>query len=264
MDRKALKYQIRNNLVATYLAKVRAGQRLDDSDPSPLHYALKIGADLETIKLLLENGAKCNSRIKPDLSKVLSKPNKTHHDVYPITIAIKKKLDISYIKLLDQTKKWDNIPPVHLFAILPLYKPSNEIVEHILEEIDKYVGTTRLADWLKDKWDAQFWSTGVLINYSLDMEILLPWNHSRLKQEIGRGIRTASHKELPDFQSFRTEHNASAFLINVNNDLDTQLENNDKICSRAAQMGTIGIKMERSDMPYDEHGIRPDVSINKN
>lgn len=160
MDRKALKHQIRSNLVATFLAKIRAGQRLDDSDPSPLHYALKIGADWETIKLLLDNGAMCNSRIRPKLSKMISKPNKTHHDVYPITIAIKKKLDISYIKLIYQTKKWDNVPPVHLFAILPLYKPSEDIVEYILGEIDKFVESTRLADWYKDRWGASFWVRG--------------------------------------------------------------------------------------------------------
>src|SRR5579872_3817453 len=100
MNRKALKHQIRCNLVATYLAMIRAGQRLNECDPSPLHYALKIGSDLGTIKLLLDNGAICNSKIRPNLSKIISKPNKTHHDEYPITIVIKKKLDISYVKLI--------------------------------------------------------------------------------------------------------------------------------------------------------------------
>ena len=193
MDNKVLKRQIQRDLVNIFLALIREGKKLDHYDPSPLHYALKIGADLETIKLLLDNGAKCDSRIKPNSKSILLNPNKKYHDVYPITIALKKGLGIEYIKLLYKTKKWDNIPPVHLYAILPLYKPSDEIIEYILNEIDLYLTKesserTILSDWREHRWNASFWNHTPLVH----------WNHTPLVQQIGRGIRLVSHKDLPD------------------------------------------------------------------
>lgn len=201
MDNKVLKRQIQRNLVSTFLALIREGKKLDEYDPSPLHYALKTEADLEIIKLLLDNGAKCDSRIKPNSKSILLNPNKKYHDVYPITIALKKELGTEYIKLIYKTKKWDNIPPVHLYAILPLYKPSDEIIEYILNEIDLYLAKesserTNLSDWREHRWNASFWNGGLLINHNLDIEIEPYWNHTPLVQQIGRGIRLVSHEDL--------------------------------------------------------------------
>ena len=38
----------------------------------------------------------------------------------------------------------------------------------------------------------------------------------------------------------------------------------DKLCSRAAQKGTIGLILPQSDMPFNKHGISPDIIMNSN
>ena len=38
----------------------------------------------------------------------------------------------------------------------------------------------------------------------------------------------------------------------------------DKICSRTAQMGTAGLKINHTDMPYTYNGLTGDIIINPN
>lgn len=153
--------------------------------------ALWLGLPLITISKLIDKGANINHCIVvPNLYGPF--------DQYPLTIAIETRLDIEYIKLLNNT----SIPPVYKIWLIKKYKPPEDIIIFLLKDIDNFMETnTHIAQWNNDKYNASFFSNAhakpsdYLHLYS--PIISCEWYNDHPKQHLSKGFRSANHNNLP-------------------------------------------------------------------
>lgn len=142
--------------------------------------ALYCELSLEDIKKIITNGADiCSKRVLP------------RYDEYPLTIAIEQKLNIEYVKLLDN----DTIPPVYKFWLIKHFKPSEEIIVYLLENISKFIKNDKyLQEWNVKKFESSFFERAQCKQSKIFFEA--HWNQSPMKQIISRAIRCDEHKNL--------------------------------------------------------------------
>ncbi|ARF08052.1 hypothetical protein Catovirus_1_102 [Catovirus CTV1] len=133
-----------------------------------LFQSLELKMDLHIISRIINKGANINEPIE-DLFLT----------TFPLTIALKNKLDLQYIKLLDTTFAG----PLHKIGIMDLYKPTDDIVTFLLSNMDD----SYLKQWEADKWNAEFWKTGVTVV----PKIISPnFNMVVHEQVVGKPIRS--------------------------------------------------------------------------
>lgn len=97
---------------------------------------------IEIITRLIEKGASIRYKIRIN-----------NCNQYPLTIAIETKLDIEYIKMLDNS----GIPPSYKFWLIEHFNPTDDIIMFLLQEISKFIEDDRyIQEWLQCQWDAPF------------------------------------------------------------------------------------------------------------
>ncbi len=155
-------------------------ESLSNIKPSPLFLALEMDLPYNIIEKLLANGARTDEKM-PRLSNQI--------DIYPLTIAFRKRYSLDYIKILHLNCM---IPPIYIIGILKYYQPTDDIVKYLLEDIDIYLNQIQyITEWNLLKWEASFWKKGVLWQTE---HILEPyWNFAQINQSLARGIRQKSH-----------------------------------------------------------------------
>ena len=119
------------------ILRMAAGsERLENIEPSPVFIALELELSYDIIQKLIHNGANIRDKKPFSLEK---------YDTYPLTIALVKGLSMEYIKILYNNS---GIPPMYMRAILNYVRPSDDITEYLLQEMDEYLEQdTYMKQW---------------------------------------------------------------------------------------------------------------------
>lgn len=149
--------------------------------------ALWLGLPLTTISQLIERGASIINYTT--VYDGLSEP----FDQYPLTIAIEAKLDIEYIKLLDNTY----IPPVYKIWLIKKYKPTKNIILFLLKNIDNFMMTDKYTQqWDTYKYSAPFFSKARARPSKYLYNLTPLWYTPNTTQQVSRMIRSANHNKI--------------------------------------------------------------------